>query len=217
MKAFVITIREIPESVQMAERCIASGKRNGIDIEHFWAFTPLSQDIKLLFKEEGIPVDGFKERWSRLENAMAAFLSHYTLWKRCVADNENYLILEHDAVVKDSIPVLFGEGVMNIGEPSYGSFKTPPVLGYNKLTSKQYFPGAHAYIVSPDAANILVKQAKVDGGPTDVWLHNDRFGFLEEYYPWPVVVDDTFTTIQNESGCQAKHSYKKSPDMYRVV
>jgi len=30
---------------------------------------------------------------------------------------------------------------------------------------------------------------------------------LQEYWPWPVEAHDSFTTIQNENGCLAKHNY----------
>ena len=32
---------------------------------------------------------------------VGCFLSHYALWKKCIADNEPYLILEDDAIVTD--------------------------------------------------------------------------------------------------------------------
>jgi hypothetical protein len=39
------------------------------------------------------------------------------------------------------------------------------------------------------------------------------FPWLEEYYPWPVVVDDSFSTIQNQQGCLAKHNYAKGIEL----
>jgi hypothetical protein len=32
---------------------------------------------------------------------------------------------------------------------------------------------------------------------------------LEEYYPWPVEVRESFSTIQKTQGCLAKHMYNK--------
>ena len=48
------------------------------------------------------------------------------------------------------------------------------------------------------------------GAPTDVFLNIETFPFLEEYYPWPVEVRETFTTIQRKEGCLAKHMYNEN-------
>lgn len=209
MKCFVITIQDLPESVECADRCIASGKKFGLEIEHFYGITPKSVPSPIELAEvEQIPTIHFREKYSRFENCLAAFLSHYSLWKLCAQGNEDFMIFEHDAVVKDTVKefgVVF-KGVLSYGAPSYGKFNTPPTLGVNKLVSKQYLPGAHAYRVKPIAAKVLVEEAKTRAGPTDLYLSNGNFDFIEEMYPWPVVADDSFTTIQKESGCVAKHN-----------
>lgn len=215
MKAYVIAMTEVNESVQVANRCIKSAKKFGIDVEVFSAVTP--KDVNGAREEKGIPLDGFREKWSRLDNAVSCFMSHYLLWEKCVELNEPILILEHDAVVTNEIPNVPFSGILSLGKPSYGNYVTPPKLGVNKLVSKQYFPGAHAYMIKPSAAKLLINAAKEDARPTDVFLHNNRFGFLEEYYPWPVEARDTFTTVQNRDGIQAKHSYRTSPELYRIL
>ena len=52
--------------------------------------------------------------------------------------------------------------------------------------------------------------------PTDVFLNIESFPWLEEYYPWPVKADDSFTTIQNEFGCYAKHNYGETYGIEKV-
>jgi hypothetical protein len=42
----------------------------------------------------------------------------------------------------------------------------------------------------------------------------DIFPWLEEYYPWPVEVKDSFTTIQKTEGCLAKHGYNET---YEII
>ena len=42
--------------------------------------------------------------------------------------------------------------------------------------------------------------------PADVFINKKRFPWMTEYYPWPVVCDDSFSTIQNQAGCVAKHN-----------
>lgn len=215
MLAAVITLTGLKESVQCAERCIRSGKKHGIEIEKYNAVT--SDESQGLRESRGIPLDGFRGKWSYLDKVVGCFMSHYTLWEHCYNSNEEVLIFEHDAVIVGDIPRVAYTGVLSFGKPSYGNYNRPPKLGVNKLCSKQYFPGAHAYMVKPSAAKILIEEAKKSACPADVFLHNNRFGFLEEYYPWPVEARDAFTTVQNVNGIQAKHSYRQSPELYRVL
>lgn len=217
MKAFVITIMDMEESVKSAERCIASAARNGLTVEKFRAITPKDKPAQILYKEN-IPIVYFSIEFSRTQNAIACFCSHYMLWKECARQKHNYLIFEHDAVVKTPIPTdIPFKGCISYGKPSYGKYINPPYLGINELTSKDYFPGAHAYMISPRFAQKLVERATVDAGPTDVYLHKLRFTNLQEYYPWPVEVDDSFTTVQNITGCQAKHNFAKLRDKYQIL
>lgn len=208
MKNYVITIEDIPRSVQIAERCIASGARHGTRIEKFKAITPYNTDIYVMAKEEGINIDGFKEVYSRLDNCLAAFLSHYSIWKLAAKYHDTTTIFEHDAVVVNQLnsTIPFNK-VVNLGKPSYGKFNIPTGLGTQPLVHKKYFGGAHAYRMNSNGAKELIKQAKIHAKPTDVFLHIDTFPWLQENYPWKVEARDAFTTIQNERGCLAKHGY----------
>lgn len=208
MKAYVITITTLPKSVEIANRCIESGKQFGIDIEIFPAITPKDK-VHELAKTYGINISGFDERFSRKDNAIACFLSHYSLWKKCVETNENIFILEHDAVIKNKIDMdMKFKGVLSLGKPSYGKFNTPR-NGISPLTSKDYLPGAHAYMINPKAASDLINRARLKAIPTDVFIDRRNFSWVEEFYPWPVEVQDSFSTVQKMSGCIAKHNYKE--------
>ena len=84
---------------------------------------------------------------------MSAFLSHRSLWEKCLADKRETMILEHDAYFTDSIKMpLFYDKIISLGKPSYGNYRNPAQFGENPLTSKAYFPGAHAYVMSPSGA-----------------------------------------------------------------
>lgn len=181
-----------------------------MDIKNWPATTP-KDNLYELYELNGINPEGFVEQYSRLENCMAAFYSHYSLWMHCVELGHEITIFEHDAVVVDRIPDFIDfKGCVNLGKPSYGKFKTPKKLGVNKLTSKEYFPGAHAYRITVSGAKALIKQAKISAKPTDVFLHNDTFSWLEEMNPWPVEAKDSFSTIQKLEGCIAKHGYNET-------
>ena len=157
--------------------------------------------------------------WRR-DNAIATFMSHYSLWQNAIKTNEDHLIFEHDVVITAPLPYIpVYNGVVNLGQPSYGGYNTPQTLGLGPLFSKPYFPGAHAYMVSPQGAKALIAQASVYAGPTDVYLNIDTFPFLQEYYPWIADVRDTFSTIQKMEGVYAKHGYQKLDDKnkYRLI
>lgn len=215
MKNYVITILDNDKSCQAANRCIGSAMKFKMGIDKYPAYTPADNPDRIM-AEKSIPTRGFENnQFSRVEPMKAAFLSHHSLWEKCIELNEEITIFEHDAIVLDPIPqVMMYEGCINLGRPSYGRWNDPLNLGVNPLTSKQYFPGAHGYRVNPRGAKRLVEQAKQFAMPTDVFLNLEFFPWLEEYYPWPVVANDSFTTIQNERGCLSKHNYK---DGYEII
>jgi len=213
MKSYVITIKSLPESVKVAERMIASAPE--YDVQMFNAITPKDDPYKL-FDYYGLPLHGFREEGSVKLNCMSAFLSHYTLWKMCIKDNVEYQIFEHDAVAVMPIPrVMSYTGCVNIGAPSYGKHMQCGQMGVNPLTTKTYFPGAHGYRLKPEAAKAFIQGAYDYARPTDVFLNIAIFPWLEEFYPHPVVARDTFTTIQKEGGCVAKHNY--DANKYRII
>lgn len=215
MKAFVIAIPTIEESMQCAQRCIKSAQQHGVQVQLKEAITPADEPEKI-YESKGISLEKFRNnRYSRFHSCISAFLSHHSLWEECVDLNEEVLVLEHDAVfVSDLPPVLSFDKVMSLGKPSYGKFNTPFSLGVNRLTSKPYFPGAHAYLLKPEGASELIKKAKTDAEPTDTFLNLNNFSWLQEYYPWPVEVKESFTTIQKTEGCMAKHGYGEG---YRIL
>jgi GR25 family glycosyltransferase involved in LPS biosynthesis len=217
MKNFVITILDNEKSVAAAERCIQSGYAiGGISIEKFSAITP--KTCKEFISENKINDRLFNNSpYSREDNARAAFCSHFSLWKKSIELNENICIFEHDAICTNNInTTLVFKGCVSLGKPSYGKYNNPMSFGVQRLQSKPYFPGAHAYIVNPTGAKALVEKAVLEAQPTDVFLNTKTFPFLEEYYPWPVEVRETFSTIQKTNGCLAKHMYNEDYQIEEV-
>ena len=209
MRAYVITIADNPKSQQVANRCVESGKKVGLTISKFAGFTP-KDDLSAVLTMEGINTSGFHSEYSNYANVVAAFFGHYHLWKLSVAMNEIIFIFEHDAVITGDLPNMAFDKVVNMGKPSYGNYNTPTTLGIQPLVHKPYFGGAHAYMVAPEGAKLLIEKAKTDAGPTDVFLNVHNFPWLQEYYPWIAEAQDSFTTIQKEKGCLAKHNYNEN-------
>jgi len=214
MKAFVITIMKNERSVKSAERCISSAAKHGLVVEKYKAFVPADKPWEILHKK-GISPHGFVGRFSRLENCMSCFISHYSLWNMAIENNESIVIFEHDAIVTGKVPVdVSFDRCMTFSKPSYGKYNTPMKIGVDGLVQKQYFGGAHGYIINPKGAEAFIKKAKIDAAPADVFINLNNFPWLQEYYPWVCMAADSFTTIQKEDGCIAKHNYK---DGYEII
>ena len=203
-------------SVGAAGRCVNSGRMNNMKIEIFDAVTPSDDPVEMA-ESLGLNIDGFHDDqfYSRYENCVAAFMSHFSLWSMCYEQQEEFTIFEHDDILVNHIPrhIPYKE-IISLGKPSYGRHINLKSFGVNPLTSKRYFPGAHAYRLRPTGAKKLIDQAKVAALPTDVYLDLDTFPNLQEYYPWPVEAKDTFTTIQKRQGCIAKHNYNET---YKII
>lgn len=209
-QSYVITVASSEKSVEAAKRCKASAEKFGMDCNIYHGFTP-NDNIRDKFRRENLNPIKFDDQYSRVENCMSAFFSHYSLWKLCVEMNQPITIFEHDAVVVEKIPDFIPfKGCISLGKPSYGKYNIPKKVGTNPLTSKPYFPGAHAYRLHVSGAKQLILKAKELPEPTDIFLRLDNFPWLEEYYPWPVECQDSFSTIQHTKGCLAKHGYNEN-------
>ena len=223
MKIYVITMMNNHKSVQASKRCRESAEKFGYKVDIFPAITP-DDDPNKMFEKENLPIDKFKvdSRFSKTEPCMCCFLSHREIWKESVKTKQKILILEHDAVFKEKLPQeIYFHGLVNFGKPSFGRYNIPSegvILqrGIFSLFSKSggYLPGAHAYMISPVGAEKLLKHAEKYPAPTDLFLNNKDFPWLQEYYPWPIEADDKFTTIQKVEGCIAKHNYNED---YKIL
>ena len=129
MKMFVITIMENERSVQVADRCVKSGLVFGYKIEKHPAYSPQNCDVYKELDKLGYDKKGFNEVYSRIDNCIAGFLSHHSLWQKCLDLNEPIVIFEHDAVLINDVPNLVLFDILNLGKPSYGKFKTPSYIG----------------------------------------------------------------------------------------
>ena len=178
MKGYVITITSLEKSVQCAERCIKSAGRVGFEVVKHTASTPADNPSEYL-AERGVSTEGFKEVYSRFDNCVAAFTSHFRLWEQSFYNNETLVVLEHDAYFTDAMPSYAPfASIINFGKPSYGKWVTPPALGVNQLISKQYLPGAHAYGITPKGAEQLIEKAKECASPTDVFISNKNLSLI---------------------------------------
>ncbi len=210
MKAYVIALTQIPESLAVAQRCVESGKRFGLDIEvrhGVWR-----DDAVQAMEDAGLKPYELHEAYSRSDSVIGNFMSQYGLWRDISRGTEPAIIMEHDAVVVAPIPHIPARiTLVNLGRPSFGRVRKPPAeaTGFYPLFSRpDKLPGAHGYYLTPARAAELVSVAKRVGViVADKFISPQRFAGIFECYPWPIEAHDSFSTIQHERGCIAKHNY----------
>ena len=205
MKCFVITV-DHPKSHEIADRCIESCAKQGLHVEKFNAITPKDNPREIITKITGNTKMNF-DREPFPERVAACFASQLTLWDKCSKDTEPYLILEHDAVLELPFPhdIEFDKCI-TLGRPSWGTFLDSPQTlskkysnGVNKLKT-HCFIGNHAVLMKPEGAKEIIELAGhrlIE--PADTFLCQFHFKFLEEYFPWPFVVRETFSMIQGDA------------------
>ena len=216
MKGYVVTLTQVPQSVEVANRCIKSAKQFGVDATIFPA---VHKNIALQELEYvGLKLAKFEESYSDTGAVVGNFITQHRIWRTIYESNQPGIVLEHDAVFVAPIPDLTDQGdIINLGKPSYGRFNTKDAPGVYPMFSKPpvaglgvYIPGAHGYYVTPRGACELIEKAKQLGAsPCDLFLNNLNFPNIKELYPWPIEAHDSFSTIQKEKGCKAKHNYGK--------
>jgi GR25 family glycosyltransferase involved in LPS biosynthesis len=216
MKGYVITVSDISESVAAGERCIQSGSRHGVDVRAFEATNRSS--IQADMESLGLFAADFKTNFADYRGVVACFVSHFRVWQQIHMSSKPGIVLEHDAVFVAQLPSLEGRGdIVNLGKPSYGRFKRKWRKGLYPFFSKKSMRlgGAHAYYVTPSGAEALMATARAVGAmPPDLFISVDRFPGLAEVYPWPVIAQDDFTTIQLAAGCKPKHGHSEK---YRIL
>lgn len=205
MLARVITITWLPRSVAAAQRCVATGAEFGVEVGFHPATTP-RDDPRRTFLERKWPVANFDpSKYSKPETTMATFLSHYGLWEIAADSGEPMLVLEHDAVFVAPLPDLSQVKLScTLAKPAFGAVPETKV-GFGPLAQRWYYAGAHGYYVTHEGAKRFLDKAH-EAQPVDVYLNRKRFPFLQEFYPWPIECDDSFTTIQNEVGAAPHHN-----------
>lgn len=217
---FIIFNEANKKSKIAAEKCKISINNASLNAQLFdgvWR-----DDAMEVAESMALKLGQFDQSFSETNAVVGCFLSHYKLWKKI---KKLTLILEHDAILLESAAEAFREFIneyqpklesditlMNVGKPSFGNFYVQKTPGVYKLFSKPdgKFPGCHGYLIEPKASKKLIAQSHIEGiYPVDRFMNNNRFNFLTELYPWPIQCNDSFTSIQKEKGCLAKHNFSK--------
>jgi len=201
MKTFIITVTHHPESLKLANRCYDSCMKYGIKPEITPAFTPKDNPLHLINTIIGKNVENNFEQQPRPDAVAACFASQLMLWSRCATQEQNFLILEHDAVMKRPLPNIDFEGVVTHGKPSWGLEGRPEETGVGVLPHEGGFLGNHAYQMKPSAARYIMDWLRGEDSrplePADTFLNSYWFPFIEKCRPYCFEVEETFTLIQS--------------------
>jgi GR25 family glycosyltransferase involved in LPS biosynthesis len=139
---------------RVIDACVASLKKHNWKFEIFNAVdgnTVTAQnwnDIVVVLSSAG--------KMSKRPGAQGCWMSHWQLWNHCVKINEPIVIMEHDAVANAEWPEDLDINNRLIKLYSTAECKVNPAYG---LWSK----GAHAYVLTPTHARILIDYARVNG------------------------------------------------------
>jgi GR25 family glycosyltransferase involved in LPS biosynthesis len=101
MKSFIITMLGHELSEQLSSECRAQAAKIGINVEIFEAIW--GRDYEKHLAKLNIRLG--RQKLSKMTlGHYGNFLSHYYLWKKCINDQEPYLVLEHDGWLLREIP-----------------------------------------------------------------------------------------------------------------
>lgn len=206
MKAYVITILGHEYSEASAQRCIASGQAQGIDVDIFPAITPATVE-SLLVQEQLVwgwannntektvcPITGLEQFPYTSKNLLvkvSCSMSHYQLWKRCTELNEPILILEHDAVFVRPLPDIEFEGAIQINDPRGGGYKGKQ---HSDIMSSRGTEGMHS----------LTRKRPIDSNIPDGFSGNSAYivkpwaaqQFIEAYKKYGIWPNDATICLQ---------------------
>ncbi len=163
MKSFVIILKGHPQSEIYGDAALSTGTMHGWDIQRFDAVDGRKQTFKNF---NLFPAKTSNKKLTRvltMPGVVGCFLSHYTLWKLCLEQNETIGIFEQDVTFNHpfSNNVEFSE-VLRLDRPKYDG---------RDFGTGTWWEGAHAYILKPAGAKKLIDWTHKHGVfPADIAL-----------------------------------------------
>ena len=211
MKAFVITLKDDRYSEQVADRCIASANKYNLTVEKFYGidkhhakqfmldyemeWTWANNDTEITICEKtGLEMCPYGT--ADLRKRLGCSMSHYALWKKCVELNEAILILEHDAIFLQELPLIEFNGICQINDPAGAvgnsvwwsdQIKNRAIGVHPKTLIKKGkercrpdgVAGSSAYLLKSWAAQELItKSHEIGVWPTDSFICQQLFPYI---------------------------------------
>lgn len=161
MKSYIIRLSNHKQSRNWAKESYDSGKYYDWNINYF---NGIDGKISSL-DDYNIKVNTLYKKGIRLfrnPGVVGCFLSHYLLWKKCVKDNENICILEHDTIIYDKLPNIQFDDVLKL-------VKGPET---KKMYLGEWWASGAAYCITPSGAKKIINFSETFGAmPADTMLN----------------------------------------------
>ncbi len=201
IKSYIIYIPSSTKSVKSAKHAQKIGKEvGGIDIE-LWEGVSKYDSFNVLLEKKltFIPVNKSYIGSGYIDCEIGAFLSHMSLWEKCIELDERIMIMEHDAIFSRKYEDYEYDGILNLGVPNWGSkvwegngvvervdcekFHTSHDVyneDYCQCDTKWLF-GAHTYIINPRSSKILIEDAKKNGiYAADIFIRTELVNIADQ-------------------------------------
>lgn len=206
MKSFHITLKDHRLGQELGKKNVAIAKEFGLDANLFEAIP--GNDCLHLFKQHKV-----RPMQTNKIGHLGCFMSHFLLWKKCIALNETIAILEHDGVFLRSLPDNIENNFTDIcrldpcifWKDSYEAdlekcinepieyFK--PETVYKEKGFGNFYIGQYGYLIKPGAAEKLVVRAKKIGAhAVDMFICTDAVD----------IVSVTSTIVRLDPYCTGK-------------
>jgi len=188
VKCFIITLKDIKESIKGADKVRLKLLEYGHDVTLFDGIPGPVAEKK--FQEEGREkdIDALKLHQFHIDSLdnpgkKGGFCSHYHLWKYCMENNQEIIVFEDDVILyRDYMPVDY-EDVLLLGvnfelsrsneDHKFKETALKPLLisSVGEPISIQYYgdsiPGACIYAIKPSGAKKLLERYAYTYNATD--------------------------------------------------
>jgi hypothetical protein len=190
-KTFVIAIKGHAISEAQLKDCLTSAEKFNWNVEVFWGIDGRTITDNTWVNEGVFPrLD--KPTMAR-PGVQGCFLSHWSLWKKCIELNEPIIILEHDAVIQGMWqPLEIKKSIIKLHR--YYKQKNPKYDDDTGLWSAS----GHAYCLLPKHANILIEFVKNKGAfEVDRIIGDKVIPFKHLGKPSLIERQNSFSTTEN--------------------
>jgi GR25 family glycosyltransferase involved in LPS biosynthesis len=190
-KTFVIAIKGHPVSESQLKDCLHSAEKFNWKVEIFWGVNGTTLTENSWRDIEVIPL--LNKPTMIRKGTWGCFFSHWMLWNKCIDINEPIIVLEHDAVIKESWrPINIDEAIIKLHR--YYKQKN---IKYDD-NSGVWSPSTHAYCILPKHAEQLIKFARTVGGYETDRMMGDRVLKVEHLgKPSMIERQDSYSTTGN--------------------
>lgn len=210
--AYIITIKGNKISENYAKRCQESCTKQGITSYFQEAFSVKNQKITIpssLKKQNWIQWIKYMNEWLT-PTEMACFLSHVSVWAKCLELDKPIIVLEHDAIlIKPYTHHIALNSIVYLG-CKYQLQKNDTRMIYGQLNPNYRFMYcAHAYAIDPYVSKNLLSQVIKYGITTslDAFIRGDIFTVVQNgLYAYE---DGPQSTIEHPSFKDSEENQRK--------